>query len=537
MRYDALLVRHLAAELDALFAGQPVHGLDLSPATQRATIDVGDTRLLWDLHATSGYLGRIPPVLPLEKPVQLPRRARWARARALFDERVLIIELAGDARPGATFRIVIELLTNQWNLLTLDADEKVLRQLKGRAQTSRDLRRGQPYQPPLRPEPRTTASPAEWRMMFERRPREDREKLLLLRFVYTSPINVQAILAAPDLDQAYARYQELVQTCSPHVIRVRGELLPYSHHLWTDGAEAQPSLLSAMEKLANFDVTQNAVAELERRLAAGARKAERLRTEMAGAAQRADQLRARADLLMAYASTITRGAKQITLPGFDGRPVTIELDTARSPIENAQAMYQEARKQQRASERLPQLLRETEAAQRRWTALLERARTGTLEPSDLRELVRLRSTQKQTPGSADRLPYRRYRTSSGLEVRVGRNARANDELTLHHSSPRDIWLHARHVGGAHVVLRWNDAEVNPPMRDIMEAAALAALHSQARTSRTVPVDYTRRRYVTKRRKAPPGQVMLERAKTVFVEPDPELEEKMRWPEDELPSAI
>jgi predicted ribosome quality control (RQC) complex YloA/Tae2 family protein len=66
----------------------------------------------------------------------------------------------------------------------------------------------------------------------------------------------------------------------------------------------------------------------------------------------------------------------------------------------------------------------------------------------------------------------------------------------------------------------------------MEAAVLAAIHSKARTSRTVPVDYTRRKYVSKRRKAPPGQVMLERAQTLFVEPDADLEERLRWPQDE-----
>jgi predicted ribosome quality control (RQC) complex YloA/Tae2 family protein len=56
---------------------------------------------------------------------------------------------------------------------------------------------------------------------------------------------------------------------------------------------------------------------------------------------------------------------------------------------------------------------------------------------------------------------------------------------------------------------------------------LAALHSRARTSGTVPVDWTRRKYVRKPRKAPPGQVLVDRTKTVFVEPDAAVEERMR----------
>ena len=201
-------------------------------------------------------------------------------------------------------------------------------------------------------------------------------------------------------------------------------------------------------------------------------------------------------------------------------------------IENAQALYQEARKQQRAAARLPRLVEEAQAARARLLDLHTRAQSGQLGPADVRALVRQPAARKQRGNATEKLPYRRYRTSGGLEVRVGRNSRANDELTLQHSSPRDVWLHARHVGGAHVVLRWHEVEANPPMRDLMEAAMLAAFHSKARTSRTVPVDYTRRKYVSKRRKSPPGQVTLERAKTVFVEPSEELEGKLRWPEDE-----
>ena len=125
------------------------------------------------------------------------------------------------------------------------------------------------------------------------------------------------------------------------------------------------------------------------------------------------------------------------------------------------------------------------------------------------------------------LPYRRYVTSGGLEVRVGRSSRANDELTFHHSSPNDVWLHARDVAGAHVVLRWPDKEANPPQRDLAEAAVLAALHSKSRTSGTVAVDWTRRKYVRKPRKAKPGSVLLERAKTLFVEPNEAVERRMR----------
>jgi predicted ribosome quality control (RQC) complex YloA/Tae2 family protein len=109
---------------------------------------------------------------------------------------------------------------------------------------------------------------------------------------------------------------------------------------------------------------------------------------------------------------------------------------------------------------------------------------------------------------------------------VGRTREDNDRLTFRHASLGDVWLHARSVPGSHVVLRWSD-EGAPPARDLEEAATLAAWHSKARSSGTVAVDWTRRRYVRKPRGAPPGRVSILQAKTVFVSPDAELEERLR----------
>jgi predicted ribosome quality control (RQC) complex YloA/Tae2 family protein len=532
MRYDALLVRHLAAELNAEFSGQTVHGIELMLETQRVALDVGETRLLWQLHPASGHVGRVAAVLPLEKPIQLPRKARWKRAHALFDERVLIIEFGGDARAHATTQLVFELLTNQWNALTLDVDGKVLRQLKTRTTSSRDIKRGQLYQPPHNPEPRSTASLTEWTDLFTRSGPADRPKLFLARFVYASPLNAGAIFSVETLEQAFARYQELIRAADPHVIAIGEARQPYGHHLWTGSSQPAESLLAAFESLGAFDLTEDVAAEIARRLHATDRKLERLGAELTTAEARVAAARQQADLLMAYSSTIARGARQVTLPDFTGESTTIELDPSLSAIENAQELYQEARTKQRACERLPKLMQSARATRAQLLDWNERAQRGALTTTDMRALIRKPAPQKQLSSASERLPYRRYRTSGGLEVRVGRNSRANDELTLHHTSPRDIWLHARHVGGAHVVLRWQDVEGSPPARDLMEAAVLAAIHSKARTSRTVPVDYTRRKYVSKRRKAPPGQVMLERAKTLFVEPDADLEERLRWPQDE-----
>jgi predicted ribosome quality control (RQC) complex YloA/Tae2 family protein len=214
---------------------------------------------------------------------------------------------------------------------------------------------------------------------------------------------------------------------------------------------------------------------------------------------------------------------------FDGTPVDVELDPALSAARNADRLYEQAAKRERAAQQLPALVRQVKDALDNVDRLLTDARSGHADEDALRKVLAELETDR-SPGTharAPSLPYRRYRTSGGLEVRVGRGSRANDALTFHHAAPDDVWLHARDVAGAHVVLRWAQRNQNPPRRDLQEAAVLAAWHSRARTSGMVPVDWTRRKYVRKPRGAPPGLVRPDRVQTVFVEPNGALERKLR----------
>jgi predicted ribosome quality control (RQC) complex YloA/Tae2 family protein len=236
--------------------------------------------------------------------------------------------------------------------------------------------------------------------------------------------------------------------------------------------------------------------------------------------------RALGDLLLARYAQVSRGASRVTLEDFEGAETVIEIDPALAPHENAERYYDEAGRAERALERLPRLLESEAAETRRLEALLARARVGEATEDELMVELPSAGTEAGRVAPQAALPYRRYRSSGGLEIRVGKGAKMNDELTFRHSEPMDVWLHARDVAGAHVLLRWSREE-NPPARDLEEAAVLAALSSRARTSGLVPVDWTRRKHVRKPRGAAPGSVMPERVRTVFVAPDAELEERLK----------
>ena len=235
--------------------------------------------------------------------------------------------------------------------------------------------------------------------------------------------------------------------------------------------------------------------------------------------------RATGNLLLARFRDVPRGAAEVTLEDFEGRPVRVELDSTRSASENAALYYEMGARAERARERLPGLIARARAEADRLADLVRHLEAGSAGAEDVRAALGEEPARARAGGPPD-LPYRTYRSSGGLEIRVGKGARRNDDLTFHHSSPEDVWLHARHAAGAHVILRWS-GKGGPPARDLGEAAVLAALHSKARTSGKVPVDWTLRKHVRKPRKARPGLVVTERAKTLFVEPDPALEKRLR----------
>jgi predicted ribosome quality control (RQC) complex YloA/Tae2 family protein len=117
---------------------------------------------------------------------------------------------------------------------------------------------------------------------------------------------------------------------------------------------------------------------------------------------------------------------------------------------------------------------------------------------------------------------RRFRSSDGYEILVGRQARDNDHLTFRLARPHDLWLHAADYPGSHVIVR-NSTRAEIPHRTIVEAAQLAAAYSQARRDSKVDVHYTQRKFLSKPKGAAPGLVRMSSFRTLTVEPSASLE--------------
>lgn len=542
LRWDPLLVRALARELDHRLAGARLRALRLDGDSRDLVLLFRDVTLAWPLHPQKGA----PVFLPAAEPApgDLPLAAKVRCVRTPADERILIVELLPQRGHGPR-DLVVELLGNQWNALVVEGPEARIRHVLIRREGPRIARVGSVYAPPP-PSPRAGADglleESRWMELLRSAPPGDRPRTLVTSVAWTSSLNRQALVDGdPDpalaLSRGYALWRGWVrsESTSPVLLETDRGLQPYPWALPGIPSRPATTLLEAFRAWSDESTAEGTGGEaalptdLVEALERATESAQRRRTSLAAeldSIEDATALRRQGDLLLARFNEVPTGATQVTLEDFQGESVTLELDPAHPIHENARAFYDRAARADRARERVPTLLTEAARTAERLQGLLRRVRAGEVTTAELRAALpdtAARQASSSSPGTP--LPYRVFRSSGGLEIRVGRGSKHNDALTFRNSAPDDIWLHARHAAGAHVILRWGRGE-NPPTRDLEEAAVLAALHSRARTSATVPVDWTRRKYVRKPRGAAPGSVVPQRAATVFVTPDERLLEKL-----------
>jgi hypothetical protein len=551
IEWDAALVGALAAALDRHARNARVRALHLDPVQRRVSLYLREAVWVWDLHPERTAFRILDPAEAPPEANPLPATLREVSAPP--DDRIMELRFARLRGRPKRISLVLELIPNRENALVLHGEERTIRQLlRTREEEGRTLVRGRAWEPPAPSGRRGVDAPLSkeaWLDLLGGTPAAERRRALVSGVAWTSPVVSGALLGdadeleGPVAEEALARGWERwlalrrAATDVDHqeacVLLGRGSrsAQPYPVPVADRTIERAPDLPTAFRRAAELagaeDVPLLPGALLERLDEAVERargRVARLASEQDGLADPAP-IRAKGDLLLARFHEVPTGEESVTLVDFEGERVVVPLDPKLTPDQNARRLYDRAARIERATERLPELIDEAEAALAGIEALRERARNGEVDREELEAALPARSATT-TGDDVPALPYRRYRSSGGLEIRVGRGAKRNDDLTFHHARPDDIWMHASQVPGAHVVLRW-DGDGAPPARDLAEAATLAALHSGARTSGSVPVAWTRRKYVRKPRKAPPGSVVPDRVQTLFVRPDRRLEERLR----------
>jgi len=241
------------------------------------------------------------------------------------------------------------------------------------------------------------------------------------------------------------------------------------------------------------------------------------------------------ELVKANLARIPRGATSITVEDFfteDAAPRKIALDAKLSPNENLSRLFERAKKLERARFVVAEELALARAKLAAYDALLaaigaegadleaieQRAiDDGWLEPLQHASAAEQAQHKKDPPA---RIPYKVFHGIAGGEIRVGRSAKDNDDLTFHHAHGNDLWLHTADTPGSHVVLKLAKG-ADPHPEELLDAAHLAVHFSPMKDATKARVHYARRKEVHKPRGAKPGLVTLSGGKILDVRMQPE----------------
>jgi predicted ribosome quality control (RQC) complex YloA/Tae2 family protein len=394
--------------------------------------------------------------------------ARLGAARLRDGDRILSLRF--EARE-ASYELLLQLLGPRSNVYLLDAEGRLLLSLRPLEETRRDLTGGEPWQPP-----KSAAPPAG----------EDRFAL----------VPDASLLAAVEAHYA--------------------------------GEEAGAESLGLRRRITRA---------LEKQRSALAKKEKLLRADLAEGERAADSGRL-GELLKGVLAKVPSRAREVEARDFvTGETVVIPLDPGLSPAANLEALFKRQKKAERGALRARQELGALEARGdelARLEAELAGAGDDQLEGLAARPDVR-RLLDRYAPAAAPpararperakrgdvptRLLPRRYRSSDGLEIWVGRNDDGNDYLTTRLARGKDLFFHLEGSPGSHVVLR-TEGRDDPPAESLLEAGELAVHFSSQKGAPRADVHVAAIKDVSKPKGAKPGLVHVHRGRTLHLRRDP-----------------
>ena len=247
--------------------------------------------------------------------------------------------------------------------------------------------------------------------------------------------------------------------------------------------------------------------------------------QAADAAARAAHLQLQGELILAYGPSLSEGAGKLDTEDYEGNPLTISLNPELSFKENAQRLFDKAKKAKSGQGMVrDQLVRLEKDLQELYSYLTKIETEDRLEElASFQEAARGKRwvIHRMVATRKEDRPYEGHRIREligpgGAVVLYGENATANDYLTLRVARPDDYWLHIRGSASAHVVIRTNrqPERVGPEL--LLFAAKVAVQNSPSKHSGFVPVDYTLRKFVRKPRGASAGTALYTHEKTLHV---------------------
>ena len=396
-------------------------------------------------------------------------RARLAGIRIVNDDRMAA--LLFEHKEGS-FELVLSLMGTRSNVYLLDLDGKLHGAMRALSSTRKELRIGQPWTNPPKPE-----GASEGKDRWTDCPDDD-----FLRAMSDHYTNEDAKLEAEKL----------------------------RHRLET-----------ALKKELDFAV----------------RRSGKIESELAEAKDARDKKRY-GELLKQVMTNVRDGDTHVTATDYEtGEEVKIPLDPKLSPAENLERYFKRYHKGLIGTNMLGQHLEITRShaadIQKLQVELQATHDFEGLQDFAARPLVKelcdkhcpeeqpkrppkKKPEKKDVPG---RMLPRKYKTSDGLEVWVGKSDEGNDYLTTKLAAGNDWFFHVDGYPGSHTILR-TAGRKDPPQESVLEAAELCAHFSKLKDATKLDVHVAAIKHVNKPKGAKPGLVHVSHGKSVGLRRDP-----------------
>lgn len=528
-----------------IYAGGTAHQLLFCAEPGRARVHLVQEKLKRGVESAS------PLLLLLRRYV---RGARLADITQPPLERILAFEFSyvlREPEEHGTVTLVAETIGRQSNLILLDSTGAIMDSHRRVGPGMSRYRQIVPHRDYVAPPPVDRPAPSrlradEVRLAAANRPDEAAWRILLGAAAGVSPLLARECVhraglapaaagaAVGDWSAVIGSLREIVEAvesgpCEAWLAFKDGRPKAYSPYEPTQYPlrEIRPSISGA---IAEYVVESGAPVvagetdlrrDLRRRLSESRRRSQARLVSLRRSAEQGSEagaLREAGEMLLAHQHEIpTRATK------FEFEGVTVNLDPQLSVVQNAQGYFKRYRSARAAAERSPRALRKAKLELQFLEQTILDAELATTDP-ELRGIGELLNAAEGRPAPKRRSRRRRASTPpgprsfdvAGWSVLVGRNASQNHAITFRNSQPDDIWLHARGVPGAHVVLR--AAGRSAPEEVVLAAAGIAAYYSASGGESRAEVDVTVRKNVRSIRGGGPGQVTYRGERTLLVAP-------------------
>ena len=486
-------------------------------------------------------------------------------------ERILIMEIKNNNK---IYRLVLEIMGRYSNIILKDDSNKVLdamKRISGSKTSHRELYPGVQYQAPpgqdkLNP---LTVTKSDF---FTKIPSDFKKycfRAVLYNFRGIGPYSAKEIIhrAGVDFEQAYSELndeqkEKIWSSFNQMVKKIKkADFSPAAGINEKDRIEyisAFPLTCMDVKETVKFASTQELFAyyyqkeviqkkynkkydrlkSVVKKYLSKNKKQQKKQYKRYQESKNADQYKKKGELIKANIRKLKKGMEHAELINYydsENSSVEISLKPDLTPAENAQYFFKKYNKTKKSKKYIKRELGKLKHEEK----YLQQVKLNINQAENMADLSEIEEELKdegyieknkqvnpQKRKAQKKLPPHKFRSTEGYDILVGRNNRQNDRLTKKIASNQDLWLHTKKIAGSHVIIR-NHTGKEIPENTIIEAAVLAAYHSDARMSQNVPIDYTEVKNVNKPKGAKPGLVYYDEYQTIYVDPDEQLVEELK----------